>query len=217
RFFDHFLKGEDNGFDAEPPVRLEVREDGATVREVRGEASWPPAGVRWTELFLDGEGTLGADAPGSPGVIAFATRSGRPSWSWTVPRDLELSGPMALRLRVELAGADWANLFAGVEKWRDGRQVGFEGSYGFGRDRVATGWLKVRGTGPTEVEIELGPSATWFRAGEELRLVLAGRWLSPRNPLTGQFPAAYEPSRAATCRVHCGGEQPARLLVPALG
>jgi uncharacterized protein len=30
-----------------------------------------------------------------------------------------------------------------VEKWRGRRYVPFEGSYGFGRDRVTTGWLKV--------------------------------------------------------------------------
>ena len=41
------------------------------------------------------------------------------------------------------------------------------------------------------VDVALGPSATLFRAGEQLRLVVGGRWLCPRNPLTGQFPAAY--------------------------
>ena len=35
------------------------------------------------------------------------------------------------------------NLFAVVEKWRDGRQVTFEGSYGFGLDAVTHGWLKL--------------------------------------------------------------------------
>ena len=34
------------------------------------------------------------------------------------------------------------DLFAGVEKWRGRRYVGFEGSYGFGRDRIASGWLQ---------------------------------------------------------------------------
>ena len=149
---------------------------------------------------------------------------------------------MALRLRVELEGAESANLFAGVEKWRGGRFVPFEGSYGFGLDRVATGWLKLShrlldtelsrpfepvhrddeaapiGPGElAEVELALGPSATFFRAGEEVRLVLGGRWLSPRNPITGQFPAAYEASPDCTVRVHCGGDAGPRLLVPAIG
>jgi hypothetical protein len=70
-------------------------------------------------------------------------------------------------------------------------------------------WLCV-----TEAYIVSGPSATFFRAGETLRLVVAGRWLWPRNPLTGQFPAAYQKGRAGRCSVHWGPERPSRLLVP---
>jgi predicted acyl esterase len=42
------------------------------------------------------------------------------------------------------------------------------------------------------MDIALLPSATFFRRGEQLRLVVQGRWFSIRNPLFGQFPAAYE-------------------------
>ena len=61
-----------------------------------------------------------------------------------------------------------------------------------------------------------GPSATLFRAGETLRLVVAGRWLWPVNPLTGQFPAAYQKGAAARCTLHWGPEQQARLPVPVI-
>jgi hypothetical protein len=54
------------------------------------------------------------------------------------PADTELTGPMALRLFLEVAGTDDADLFAMVEKWRGNRFVPFEGSYGFGRDRITT-------------------------------------------------------------------------------
>lgn len=57
-----------------------------------------------------------------------------------MPDDLELTGPMAARLWLEVAGCDDVNLFVGVEKWRDGSFVPFEGFYGYGRDRVTTGW-----------------------------------------------------------------------------
>lgn len=146
---------------------------------------------------------------------------------------------MAARLWVELTGCDDANLFVGVEKWRGGRFVGFEGSYGYGRDRVSTGWQRVSlrtldpelsrpaepvttGTDPrpvsagqvVEVNVALGPSATLFRAGEQLRLVVAGRWLCPRNPLTGQFPAAYQSSPRGRVTLHWGPERGAHLLIP---
>jgi uncharacterized protein len=153
---------------------------------------------------------------------------------------------MALRLWVEVTGADDVDLFAGVEKWRGHRYVPFEGSYGFGRDRITTGWLKAslraldeaasrpqepvpactarQPLAPGQVvraDLALGPSATLFRAGETLRLVLAGRWLWPRNPLTGQFPAAYQrgPASRGTdpiCTVHWGPDRQARLLVPVI-
>ena len=238
RFFDHFLKGVDNGQDAQPPVRLEVREDRDTIHEVRQVESWPPPGVRWTELFLGGDGRLTEEAPADGGV-RFATAGERATWTWTVPRDLELSGPMALRLRVSLDSAEDANLFAAVEKWRDGRFVPFEGSYGFGFDRVTTGWAKLSHREPdpqltrpfapvnrddeahplragevAEIEFALGPSATFFRAGEEVRLLLGGRWMHPENLVTGQFPAKYEPSPDCTVSIHCGGSPAARLLVP---
>jgi predicted acyl esterase len=238
RFFDHFLKGVDNGMDVQPPVRLEVREDRDTIHSVRHEESWPPPGVRWTELFLGADGRLGEGTP-TGGEVEFAAVRGRAAWTWRVPHDLELTGPMALRLRVSVDGAADANLFAGVEKWRGGHFVPFEGSYGFGFDRVTTGWMKLSHREPdpdlsrphapvnrddvqsplapgevAEVEFALGPSATFFRAGEEVRLVLGGRWMHPRNLITGQYPAVYEPSPDCTFRIHTGGEPAARLLVP---
>ncbi|GAA3120163.1 hypothetical protein GCM10020254_79100 [Streptomyces goshikiensis] len=136
---------------------------------------------------------------------------------------------MALRLYVELHDADDLDLVVGVEKWSGGRFVPFEGSYGYGRDRVATGWqnLALRAldadlSRPFEpvpaclvrepvpagqvvpVDIALGASSTLFRAGEQLRLVVAGRWLSPRNPLTGQFPASYRTRTRGRCTPHWG-------------
>lgn len=65
-------------------------------------------------------------------------------------------------------------------------------------------------------DIALGSSASLFRAGETLRLVVAGRWLWPRNPLTGQFPASFEKGPKATCILHWGPQHPARLLVPVI-
>jgi predicted acyl esterase len=125
---------------------------------------------------------------------------------------------------VEVRAADDMSVFASVDKYRDGRRVPFEGSYGFGLDHVAAGWLKLslrdgpppRPLAPGEVadaEVELPPSATLFRAGEELRLTVRGRWPWRRNPFTGALPAAYEPSPRAICILHLGG---ARLLVPVI-
>ncbi len=221
-----------------PRVRLEVREDRDHVVEVRDESSWPLASTTWTSLHLTDAGLRSAP-PGKSGSITFDTRSGGARFGWTVPTDTEITGPMSLRLFVEAHGSDDVDLFVGVEKWCGRKYVPFEGSYGFGRDRVTTGWLKAslrtlddagsrpfdpvptldarRPLQPGEIvqaDIPLGPSATLFRAGEQLRLVVAGRWLWPRNPLTGQFPAAYERGPRGRCTLHWGPEHVARLLIP---
>lgn len=234
-----FFRGVLDGTPASRSVRLEVREDRDTIAAVREETDWPLARTRWRPMYLAEGGLLAAQRPSAEGGIAFETRSGAAAFSWTVPADIELTGPMAARLWVELDGCDDANLFVGVEKWRDELFVGFEGSYGYGRDRVSTGWQRValraldpdlsrpwepvaacvdpRPVAPrqvVEVNVALGPSATLFRAGERLRLVVAGRWLCPRNPLTGQLPAAYAGSPRGRVKLHWGPRYDAHLLIP---
>lgn len=140
---------------------------------------------------------------------------------------------------IELHGGPDADLFVGVEKWRKGRYVSFEGSHGFERDRVTTGWQRIsmrtldedaalpgrpihtfdqpeplRAGQIVPVGIALGPSATSFRAGDEIRLVIAGRWLWPTDPLTGQFPAHYEKGPRGRATLHWGPGRHAALTVP---
>jgi uncharacterized protein len=237
-FLDRHLRG---GTGTPPPrVRLEVREDRDRIVEVREETSWPLESTTWAPLYLGGGG-LASCAPEHAGRIAFDSRSGGARFGWTVDADTEITGPMALRLFVDVHGSDDVDLFVGVEKWRGRAYVPFEGSYGFGRDRITSGWLKAsmraldeaqsRPFEPVpaldrrhpmqageivQVDIPLGPSATLFRAGEQLRLVVAGRWLWPRNPLTGQFPSGYEPGPHCKCILHWGPDHAARLLVPVI-
>ena len=52
RFFDHFLKGEDNGWDTQPPVMLRVRTVDGGFRD-RTEEAWPIPRTDWTTLHLD--------------------------------------------------------------------------------------------------------------------------------------------------------------------
>ena len=237
-FLDHHLR--ETPAEPLPRVRLEVREDRDRIVETRDESSWPPESVEWTPLHLTDAG-LRDTPPDHPGSITFDTHSGGARFGWTLPANTEITGPMALRLFIEADGSDDVDLFIGVEKWRGRTYVPFEGSYGFGRDRITCGWLKAsmreldearsrpfepvpallarRPLQPgqvVQVDIPLGPSATLFRAGEQLRLVVAGRWLWPRNPLTGQFPSAYERGPRTRCTLHWGPEHVARLLVPVI-
>ena len=237
-FFDRYLR--DVTTAAPPKIRLEVREDRDRVVSVRQEDEWPLARTRWTRLYLGSGGSLYLE-PTAAGCVSFATRRRAAAFAWTWPEDQELTGPMALRVWVEPRKVEDLDLAAGVEKWRNGTYVPFEGSYGFGRDRVATGWQRasLRALDPdrstdydpvpafvrseplapdmaVSIDVALGPSATLFRAGEQLRLVVGGRWLWPANPLTGQFPARYERPPNALCTVYWGDDRPSYLLVPVI-
>lgn len=220
-------------------MRLEVRESREQVVEVREEPAWPLPDTEWQSLHLAPGGRLDTGPAARAGETTFSTRRRAASFTHVFTEDTELTGPMALRVWVSVDGGDDVDLYVGVEKWRGRHYVGFEGSYGFGRDRVTTGWQKAslrrldeHASTPAEpvhtyrdreplcpgqavqVDVALGSSATLFRAGESLRLVIAGRWLWPRNPLTGQFPAHFRGSPATRCTLHWGPEQPSRLLVP---
>ena len=52
RFFGHFLKGENTGWDKQPPVQLHVRHPGEKF-VVRDEQEWPLARTQWTKFYLD--------------------------------------------------------------------------------------------------------------------------------------------------------------------
>ena len=240
RFFDQFLRGEDTGLLARPPVRIEVREDADTVTAVRDVDSWPPPGTTWRDLHLDGiRRSLAETTATATASTAWRTRGDGLSFRWTIDTDTEIVGPMSARLWISLPRGGDVSLHLAVAKERGGRLVGFEGSYGFRGDAVTHGMLKAshRRLDPAlsdrarpvaahtdaeplspgqivPVDVELLPSATLFRAGEVLRLDIRGHWPLPRNPLTGQSPAGYQHGPRSTCILHTGGDHDSTLRVP---
>lgn len=237
-FFERHLRASD--VPALPPVRLEVRESRDRVVEVRDEQEWPLARTDWCRLHLGADGGLGG-APTTEGRVRFDLRRSAAAFEHRFEEDTELTGPMALHLRVAVEGCADPRLFVGVEKWSGGAPVPFNGSYGYGRDRVAQGRLRLalreldesdgaphqpehtfrtlRPVGPGEevdVVIPLSPSATLFRSGESLRLLVAGRHLEPRNPLFGHFPTHYVPSRRGTATILWGPDHPSHLEIPVI-
>ncbi|HTZ25201.1 MAG TPA: CocE/NonD family hydrolase [Streptosporangiaceae bacterium] len=103
------------------------------------------------------------------------------------PRRHGAHRPMALRLWVAARSTADVNLFAGAEKWRGRSYVPFEGSYGFGRDRITTGWLKASLRG-----LDRGES----RPFEPVPACTSRESLEPGKVVTG--------SRPFTSRVHAG-------------
>jgi predicted acyl esterase len=241
RFFACYLKGEGDMKDV-PRARVEIRERRDVVHEVREATAWPIPGTRFTPLHLsaraESSGELLETPDGERGRVVVELPKDRASFHWRVPEDMEIVGPMKLRLYLELASGTDAHLFAAVRKIVDGEQVPFEGSFGFGCDVVTKGWLRLahrrvdearsephRPFHPCDrpepfpvgevaaVDVELLPSATFFRKGDALRLDIQGKWFWRRSIFRGTFPATYEPSPPCKLMIHVGGERPSHLLV----
>lgn len=143
RFFGHFLKGEDTGWDTQPPVLLQVRHVDGTFLE-RGEEQWPPARTRWTRMYLDAKGsTLAPTAPAAEGSVAFEALGDGVTFS-TPPleHEIEITGPLAATLFVSSSTRD-ADLFCVVRVFDpDGQEVVFQGALD-PHTPVAQGWLRV--------------------------------------------------------------------------
>lgn len=237
-FFDRHLRRRD--VPPLPPVRLEVRDRRDHIVEVRDELSWPLHRTDWRNLFLGGDGIL-AESEQPEASATFGLRDDAVRFDYVFERDTELSGPMTLRTKVAVSGNDDPRMFVAVEKWSNGTPVPFEGSYGYGRDRVASGRLRLalreldpelstphqpvhtfrtlqplRSGEEVEAVIPLTSSATLFRAGDTLRLMIAGRYLEPRNPLFGHFPTHYQPSRCGTATISWKPGHSSTLEIPVI-
>ena len=237
KFFDHFLHGADTGILEQPPVRIEVRASRTTIAAIRTVQHWPPTQSRPLILHLDAApGLLSATAPPNP--AATVVGRGGIQFRWRFERDTDVIGPMRLRVPVSVDGPD-LTLFAGIRKVHHGREVVFEGSYGFTEDIVTRGWLRASHRGvddarstpweahhphtcaepippgeTVELDLTLMPSATRFAADDVMVLELRDRWFFPNNPITGQWPAVYQRSKRQRWSVHTGSPASATLTIP---
>jgi len=82
RFFDHWLKGKDNGVEKEPPVRIFVM----GVNQWRDEKEWPLARAQRYELFLSADGPANTPAGKGRLVGEAPPRAGKNQYRYD-PRD----------------------------------------------------------------------------------------------------------------------------------
>jgi putative CocE/NonD family hydrolase len=220
RFVARYGLGDDNGAERDPPVTLATNtgsvddfHDGHLL--VRGEDAWPLPSTRWTHLRL-GAGTLGERAPADGadtapllgGAHADLRTQGfvrgrdvesdmrdaeRRGLTYTTPvlrDDLEVSGPIALRLFASATAPDldWSVRLTDV--WPDGRSEWISDGYLRAslravdarrslRDRegrVVRPWLTYDRPAavplgrPVEYLIDVIATSNVFRRGHRLRL-----------------------------------------------
>ena len=119
RFFDHYLKGIDNGWEQTPRVRLSVLDPGGTDDVDREEEAFPPSRVQYEKFFLDANrGTLISEVVTQESSMRYKADDGEGQAAFTVRFDklTELMGFLKLRLWVEAKGANDMDLFVLIQK-----------------------------------------------------------------------------------------------------
>ena len=200
RFFGHFLKGEDTGWDRQPRVSLNVRHPGERF-VLRAEREWPLARTQWTKYFLNPHGlALETDAPAGVAALSYDTvGDGITFRTPPLVRDIEITGPVAAKLWVSSETAD-ADLFLVLRVFDPaGNEVVFVGSND-PRVPVGLGWLRASHRKldprrslpyrpwhahdeewpltpgePIELDIEIWPSSIVVPSGYRIALTVRGR------------------------------------------
>lgn len=206
RFFDHYLKGIDNGWEQTPRVRLSVLNPGGTDIVGRAEEDFPLARTQYHKLYLSAaDSALLTSLPADQAVSEYQSDSARHevTYRYRMERPTEITGYMKLHLWVSAPDHDDMDLAVRVEKLsRDGQPLPDR----TGNLIAATGLMRVsmrqldeaRSTEaepyytftteqklkPGEivpVEIEIWPMGLYFDEGEILQLIVG----------------AYQPANAA--------------------
>jgi len=142
RFFDHFLKGVDNGWEKQPKVALNIRHPGEKF-ELRYENEWPLARTQWTKLYLDPRNrTLTTTAPTSSAEVDYEMMGDGVQFSTgPLEQPMEITGPSALKLFLSSSTSN-ADVFAVLRVFDpQGREVVFQGALD-PHTPVAQGWLR---------------------------------------------------------------------------
>jgi uncharacterized protein len=225
QFFDHYLKGEDNGWDKRPPVLLQVRHIDKFVE--REENEWPIARTQWTRLYLDAETlALSADVPADDGKVQFAAMTDKVTfWSKPFETETEMTGPMAAKLFASSTTTD-ADLFLAVRLYDpSGAEVLFNGATD-PNCPVSLGWLRashrrldadktlpyrpyhthdreepLQPGAEYELDVEIWPTSVVIPAGYRIALTISGA--DYQHDLPEPLPEVYgEKLRGASVILH---------------
>ncbi|MCD8148729.1 MAG: CocE/NonD family hydrolase [Clostridiales bacterium] len=152
RFFDHFLKGEDNGWEKTPKVRMAVLDPGRWDITDRPEADFPLPRTKYETLYLNADGmTIEEEKPEAECSCVYDSEihGAGAVFSYTFDRITEISGYVKLRLWVAAEDAEDLELFVYQNKSApDGKELlsivygaemsGFDGQKFYG----TTAWIK---------------------------------------------------------------------------
>ena len=118
KFFDRYLKGEQNGWESTPRVRYTVLDPGGVDETNLVAPQWPLASQP-AELFLNGnDGSLTSTAPTSDGVTSYASTdlSSAAKFSMVADKDMTIFGALTADLWVSTDAGNDLDVFVAVYK-----------------------------------------------------------------------------------------------------
>lgn len=232
RFFDHWLKGVDNGVMSEPAVTYYTY-NAPPERAWQTSKTWPLANERRTSLHLSAE-SLSRSAPAEAGAReATVDYTVTPQTFWekgmtftTEPldRDVQVTGHSMLTLWLSTTATD-ADVIARIDDIAPDGTSQYRGVEGRLRaslrktekppyDNLGLPWhpftegsVQLLQPGvPVEMQFDLYATSYVFKAGHRIRLTLnfADQRSTPRQ------------SPAPTVKVHFGGKTPSALTLPVI-
>lgn len=232
RFYDHFLKGEDNGWDKEPAVLLNVRHPGEKFVQ-RKENEWPLARTQWTKSYLDAKSSvLASDVPEASELSFKGFSKGHTFYMPPLPKETEFTGPFAAKVFVSSSTSD-ADIFVSLRAYApNGREVLFQGA-SEANVPLAFGWLRASHRkldekkslpyrpwhahdahepltpgAVCELDIEIWPTSVVLAAGYRLALTVSGQDYDHElpGPLIPKAPPGYGDMRLSGCSIHVHDE-----------
>ncbi len=140
-FFDRYLKNEENGWDAQPSLILDIRH--VDHFERRHETSWPLTTTQWKKLHLDAANSgLSTTPPLENASVQYsAPGPGVEFLSDPMTVETEFTGPLSAVLHVGSTSPDM-DLFVTLRAYGpDGKEVLFRGATDPAVP-IAQGWLR---------------------------------------------------------------------------
>ena len=243
RFFDCFLKGQENGMRETPRARIEVRDYFYDGRE-RYFDDFPVPETDYRPLYLNAaNNSLNATPVADQAQCRYAAQetdseADSTTWEYTFDEAVDLIGHMKLKLWVSAEDADDLDLHVAIKKFdKHGNEVYFPDFQHIENGLAASGWLRVshreldeeKSTpwqpwlkherllklAPNEIvpcEVEILASATGFRVGDKLQLIVQGYdIISVFNRFKHE-----DTVNADHHVIYTGGDYDSHLLVPAV-
>ncbi len=244
RFFDYWLKGIDDGYSQEPPVRYFVVGDNIW----RDAQDWPPPGTKPTDWVLAAGGHLGLTPSGDstasfvydprnplrvPGDGVYSVGgSGSPDWrlvtnrrdvlvftSEPLEQDTEITGQILAHLWFSSSAPDTDVSMRLLDVGPEGNSVNLTAAPGMLRARYRstehdTTPMPLKPNQPVELEISLGYISYVVRAGHRLQVYIGGSVYPYVNPNTWEPFRSWSQAVPATQTLYLGSRHPSRITVP---